>query len=114
MTLAGVSDIFAALSDVSRWSTLRHARRTQAALKHAQTRTKAFVSEKVQRKETRDLGTTLSKARALSLSLPCDSPLSVRLSPSEAGHLPRLRDTLTQRERETQSTRETRARMKEE
>ena len=111
MTLAGVSDIFAALSDVSRWSTLRHARRTQAALKHAQTRTKAFVSEKVQRKETRDLGTqvSLKSAGILSLSLPCDSPLSVRLSPSEAGHLPRLRDTLTQRERETQSTRDTRA-----
>ena len=77
VTLAGVSDIFAALSDVSRWSTLRHARRTQAALKHAQTRTKAFVSEKVQRKETRDLGTTLSKARALSLSHSHVIPLSL-------------------------------------
>ena len=110
MTLAGVSDIFAALSDVSRWSTLRHARRTQAALKHAQTRTKAFVSEKVQRKETRGpRNNSLKSAGALSLSLPCDSPLSVRLSPSEAGHFPRLRDTLTQRERETQSTRDTRA-----
>ena len=77
VTLAGVSDIFAALSDVSRWSTLRHARRTQAALKHAQTRTKAFVSEKVQRKETRDLGTTLSKARAFSLSHSHVIPLSL-------------------------------------
>ena len=115
VTLAAFSDISAALSDVSRWSTLRRARRTQAALKHAQTRTKAFVSEKVQRKETRGpRNNSLKSAGALSLSLPCDSPLSVRLSPSEAGHLPRLRDTLTQRERETQSTRETRARMKEE
>jgi hypothetical protein len=52
---------------------------------------------------------SLKSAGALSLSLPCDSPLSVRLSPSEAGHFPRLRDTLTQRERETQSTRDTRA-----
>jgi hypothetical protein len=37
VTLAAFSDISAALSDVSRWSTLRHARRTQAALKTAQT-----------------------------------------------------------------------------
>lgn len=110
VTLAGVSDISAALSDVSRWSTLRHARRTQAALKHTHKRTKAHSYRK-RFKERRHgyLGTTLSKARGLSLSLPCDSPLSVRLSPSEAGHLPRLRDTLTQRERETQSTRDTRA-----
>jgi hypothetical protein len=78
VTLAGVSDIFAALSDVSRWSTLRHARRTQAALKHAQTRTKAFVSEKVQRKETRGpRNNSLSKARALSHSHSHVIPLSL-------------------------------------
>lgn len=61
-----------------------------------------------------DTGTSeqISQARAISLSLPCDSPLSVRLSPSEAGHFPRLRDTLTQRERETQSTRHARERKK--
>ena len=69
VTLAGVSDISAALSDVSRWSTLRHARRTQAALKHTHKRTKAYSYRK-RFKERRHgyLGTNLSSAGDLSLT----------------------------------------------
>ena len=80
VTLAGVSDISAALSDVSRWSTLRHARRTQAALKHTHKRTKAYsyIGKGSKRQETRvNLGTTLSKARGRSLSHSHVIPLSL-------------------------------------
>ena len=70
VTLTGVSDISAALSDVSRWSTLRHARRTQAALKHTHKRTKAYSYRK--RFKERRHGLTseqLSQKRAGALSL---------------------------------------------